>query len=159
MINRKDFDYKKSCEFAKKAGLNPLQHPDDDILKRMNDCIDRVLPYYYPDDNDCDLDGVFIYWSSDQTGYEKETIGLNIQYRDHHCIIGLSAEILSIDYPEYHDSVLLHELAHLCCADNDPPHDEEFQDRFNYIEWYYYMSKDNRADSKRLRKITKVVRK
>ena len=68
---------------------------------------------------------------------------------NHEALIGLSYGLLEYsDMPIFHDTVFLHELAHL----TEWEHNECFQNRFNDLEFDYYFYNRIRTDAKGPRK-------
>ena len=146
------WDYKETCEAIKKQGIFPDEHPSDNMMRRLRAIVDRCMAHYVPLPGDYTLKGVYLYRASRQTSDLRDTYGYTQDVYNHEALIGLSYELLEYsDMRAFHDTVFIHELAHLTVW----PHDEGFQNRFNDLIFDYHFYNKVRTDARDRRKINR----
>ena len=138
------WSYAETCEAIKKYGVEPETNPAEHLKKRVQEIIDRCLIRYQPERGELKLRGVFLYREQDQPADLKQTFGYTQDVENGEAIIGLSYGLLQYDMPVFHDLVFLHECCHLA----EMNHGEDFQNRFNEVEFNYYFYHDIRMDGR-----------
>lgn len=141
------WSYAETCTAIKKFGVQPEPNPAEHMKQRVQEIIDRCLTRYRPAAGELELKGIFLYREQDQPGDLKQTFGHTQDIDNGQAIIGLSYGLFQYDMPVFHDLVFLHECCHLAEMD----HGEEFQNRFNEVEFDYYFYHDIHMDGKEAR--------
>ena len=128
------WSYSETCQAIKRYGVQPEQNPAEHLIQRVQKIINRCLSYYQPEAGELELKGVYLYREQDQPADLKNTYGNTQDIGNGEAVIGLSYGLLQYDMPVFHDLVFLHECCHLA----EMTHGEDFQNRFNNVEFDYY---------------------
>lgn len=136
----KDY-YEYLCKKIQWNGITPIADADDKYVQMTEEIRDRCLRGYAAAHDEDELIGVYAYRVEDQKENSRaaSTLGYSLHIGDHKAVIGLSNELLSMPYPDFHDYVFLHELAHM--ADFGAGHGDTFQTRSNEILLNYYQNR------------------
>ena len=140
--------YGETCAIARKFDIIPIEDLPENRKAQMQKIITRCLKHYTPEPGELVLIGVYLYDENKQAEDLQLTYGNTQQVTDEKAIIGLSESLLSQNMPVFHDVVFLHETGHLA----EMNHGEDFQNRFNEIEYDYYFYNNIRADGGKMPK-------
>lgn len=133
--------YKEICEIAKKEGMKPDYAASSSSIDRLKEAELVCLRCYSALPEDAEYIGSYLYYQSEQSGDAKYWDDVCAVTKDGKAVIGVSHELMNCGSKEFIQIVFLHELAHL----TEIEHNEKFMDRFNELEYEYFM-RNRRAD-------------
>lgn len=136
-------EYKEICDIAKKMGMMPDYKASKESIKAVKEIELVCFRCHYERPNDADFVGSYLYYQSEQSGDNKNADGMCSITDDGRAVIGLSHELLKSGSNEFCQIVFLHEMAHL----TEIGHNEKFMERFNELEYEYFM-RNRRNDGK-----------
>lgn len=142
-------NYETICRIAKKEGVMPdcnVSSKNIDVLKGIETV---CLKCYHKRPEDAEFIGSYFYYQSEQPGGLKYADAVCSITEDNRAVIGVSHELMNCGSKQFCEIVFLHELAHL----TEIEHNENFMDRFNELEYEYFM-KIRRADGRKTLKPT-----
>lgn len=134
-------NYKDICEIAKKEGLKPDYAASSASIDRLKEAELVCLRCYSALPEDAEYIGSYLYHQSEQSGEAKFWDAVCTVTKDGRAVIGVSHELMNCGSKEFVQIVFLHELAHL----TEIEHNEAFMDRYNELEYEYFM-RNRRAD-------------
>ena len=146
--------YKEICEIAKKEGMKPDYAASSASIDRLKETELVCLRCYSALPEDAEFIGSYLYYQSEQSGDAKFWDAVCTVMKDGRAVIGVSHELMNCGSKEFCEIVFLHELAHL----TEIEHNEDFMDRFNELEYEYFM-RNRRADGAGPYRPTKKVHK
>ena len=147
-------NYKEICEIAKKEGMKPDYAASSASIDRLKEMELVCLRCYSALPEDAEFIGSYLYYQSEQSGDAKFWDAVCTVTKDGRAVIGVSHELMNCGSKEFCEIVFLHELAHL----TEIEHNEDFMDRFNELEYEYFM-RNRRADGAGPYRPTKKVHK
>ena len=139
------YSYKETCKKIKKFGVLPEEHPSPEMMDKLQKIIKRCMKNYTPADGELSLRGIYLYRETEQVPDLQCTFGYTEDIENGEALIGLSYSLLSYAGMDvFHDLVFLHECSHLA----EMNHGEDFQNRFNEVEFDYYFFNNVHLDAR-----------
>lgn len=139
------WSYAKTCKEIKKYGVIPEEHPSNDMIDKLQTIISRCMKNYTPEDGELTLKGCYLYRETEQPADLKQTFGYTQDVENGEALIGLSYSLMTMPGMDvFDDLVFLHECSHLAQMN----HGEEFQNRFNTVEFDYYFYNNVHLDAR-----------
>lgn len=136
--------YAQTCAKIKEFGVFPEMNPPEHIIQRVQEIITRCMVHYRPAPGELQLCGVYVYREEEQAGDLRQTFGVAYDVGHGQALIGLSFGLLQYNMPVYFDIIFLHECSHLHVME----HNEEFENRFNELEFDYFFYNNLHTDGR-----------
>lgn len=134
-------NYKEICEIAKKEGMIPDFNASSKNIDKLKKIETVCFQCYDKCPNDAEYLGAFLYHQSGQPSVYINADAICCINDDGAAVIGVSYELLNCGSKEFCEVVFIHEMAHL----TEIEHNETFMDRYNQLEYEYFM-RNRRAD-------------